>query len=65
MHYTSLDVYYMLRFRENDMKENKMGNTWQALIKSILNILLKSHSKLPSHLFKKEDLADGGGGKMK
>ena len=27
------------------MKENKIGNTWHVFVKSILHILLKSHTK--------------------
>ena len=43
------------------MKENEMGNTKQAFIKSILHIFTeKPHSKLPPQLFKKEDRGLGG-----
>ena len=30
---------------ENDMKENKMGNTWHAFVKPLLYILLKSNAQ--------------------
>ena len=43
------------------MKENKMGNTWYAFIKSILHIFTeKLHSDLSLHLFKKKDGELGG-----
>ena len=53
-YYTSFHVY--LWSPENDKKENKMGNIRHAFTKTILHIFAKKlHSKLPSHLFKKED----------
>ena len=43
------------------MKDNKMGNIWQALIKCILHIFIeKSLSKFSSHFFK-QDSGMGGG----
>ena len=43
------------------MKENKMGNTWHAFIKSSLHISTeKSRSNLLSHLLKNEDGELGG-----
>ena len=33
-----------------------MGQAWHAFIKSILQILLKSQTQLPSHFCKKEGL---------
>ena len=43
------------------MKDNKMGDIWQALIKCILHILIeKSLSKFSSHFFKKDSGMGGG-----
>ena len=45
----------------NYIKQNKMGDTWNAFIKSILNIFTEnSLSKLPSLVLKKEDGKLGG-----
>ena len=44
------------------MKDNKMGNTWYAFIKSILYIFTESlHSKLPIHTWNGGAWRGGGG----
>ena len=46
----------------NDMKENKMGITWHALIKSILDILLESRTQKYHSAFLRKRMGEGGGG---